>query len=113
LPRGDRAFVEDAKISRYLLDMSHAIGKAKAVWFRDVLGLVAGRDEQRLRDLLLHVAISGRVAGSRRNPMGTGDLVEVVGLVVAADGRKIPLSTTWEITDDDDTAPRLVTAYPG
>src|SRR3954466_5229515 len=107
LPDADGAFIEDAKLAMYLLDVTHPNGGPKARFF-----LAHGyqvNDHATLRaDLLTH----GRthpVAMIRRTPHGMRYTVD--GTLVTPNGLTRQIRTVWQVDTGTDV-PRLVTAYP-
>ncbi len=100
------AFVEDAKLRDYLLDVNHKDGGPKAVVFVGH-GFHPERPEE-LRQALLLVGLSGDCAAVS---VPTGIKYVVEGACLTPDGRVLNLRTVWHATAPGDP-PRLVTAYP-
>lgn len=104
LPRD--AFVEDAKLRDYLLDLDHKDGGPKAVVFIGH-GFHPDRPGE-LRQALLQVGLSGECAPIS---VATGIKYVVEGACLTPDGRVLNLLTVWHPSELGDP-PRLVTAYP-
>lgn len=106
LPGGAHAHVDDRKLRDYLLSLDHPIGQLKARFFRAV-GLGVADD---LASALRAVANTGIVAGQVLSEHGTKYIVD--GRVRTPTGVDVDLRTIW-IVATGESAPRLVTAYPG
>lgn len=107
LPNADRAIVPEAKIRRYLLDLTSEHGQSKARFF-----LAFGFTMEAWGDLaeaLRAHAVRQEVAGERQTPFGTHYNVE--GPVQTPDGRDPHIRSVWKI-ERGTTVPVLVTAYP-
>ena len=94
------------KLSRYLLDVGHAVGGSKARFLR-----AHGFNESNADALAagLRAIALGATASARASPFGTkyavsGDLPTPRGTVVRTE-------TVW-IVETGEARPRLVTAYP-
>ena len=107
LPDCEKARIEDAKLYRYLLNMEHPDGKAKARFY-ELIGYTTGNGEQ-LRADLLTLACSGSVVNELPNRVGRKYIV--VGNLSAPNGRTYQLLTVWAV-EPPDNEPRLITAYP-
>jgi hypothetical protein len=107
LPNLDRAVVPSAKVTDYLLSISHRDGRHKAAFFLGY-GFHLG-DWQGLADALLEHARSHDVVKEESSPFGMRYVVE--GKITSPDGRQPMLRSVWFI-DADGEAPRFVTAYP-
>ena len=107
LPNAERALVPAGKIQRYLLDVTHPRGAAKARFFIRH-GFEAARPHL-LRRALLHLARKGRVAETVDGAYGTKYVVD--GGIEAPSGEDIRIRTVWILLRTDDR-PHLVTAYP-
>jgi hypothetical protein len=107
VPNGHRATIDPAKIRDYLLSPVHPIGRFKSAFF---VSLGYSRDDWRRleADLLVHVQ-DYEVAETQPNPYGVKYVVSgtLFGPLSAAG-----VITVW-IVRDGESAPRLVTAYPG
>ena len=108
LPRAERAFVEPAKITAYLLDPDHPVGGSKAAYFTRF----GFRPEAwtMMEVALLEHAAEGDVVDEQDVPYGR--LFAVEGRLVTPDRRNPVVRTVWMLALDDDR-PRFVTAYPG
>jgi len=107
LPNHEQAYIPEPKLTRYLLSETHAIGKAKAKYFRS-LGYTEANADQ-LADGLLMIAKSKEVNQAVSTAYGTkcimdGDLFTPIGTIVR-------VRTIW-VVESGDKCPRFVTAYP-
>jgi len=106
IPHAEQAVVAAEKVRDYLLNLEHADGGSKAVWFHS-LGYT--RDEwQLLADDLL--AIARRCAEFATETTPFGIKYKAAGSVGRPNHRPGNVLTVWIVEDDD--PPRLVTAYP-
>ena len=107
LPNGEQAVVSPEKVQAYLLNRLHAQNKGKAQFFEQV-GYNPSQPEQLAQDLKL-IAITGRVTATV--PTEEGVKYVVIGRAIAPNRREYSLTTVWML-ETDQTAPRLITAYP-
>lgn len=106
LPHRERAYVPTPKLTRYLLSLSHPVGKSKARFFHaHGFGV---EDADLLEKQLLHIAREGEVQETEKTPHGTKHAVE--GSMKTPRGTTIHVRTVWMM--DADGRPRFVTAYP-
>jgi hypothetical protein len=109
LPNCEQAYVEDAKLYSYLLNLSHPDGKGKAQFYHHV-GYSTDPDQaEQLRTDLCQLACTGEV--TREMPNRAGSKYVVVGAITAPNERVYSLLTVWAV-DAPDYTPRLITAYP-
>jgi hypothetical protein len=107
LPYGKNASVEERNLRAYLLSDTHAVGKVKAKYFRE---LGYGEDNvDLLREGLLRIALVDEVSESIATPFGMKYVVN--GELVAPAGIVANIRTVW-ILEEGETSPRCVTAYP-
>lgn len=107
LPNSDQAIVSEAKITRYLLDLTSKQGKPKAQFF-----IVFGFTMEAWQDLataLKRHALTHDVASTRETPYGTHYVI--AGTLLTPDGRNPIIKTVWKILNDEQI-PSFVTAYP-
>ena len=107
LPNRLQAYIPSEKLSAYLLSETHAVGKAKAMFFRAL-----GFDETNMHLLehgLLTLAHSTSVHDVVPSPHGVKDVIE--GGVDTPSGTAPRIRTVW-ILEPGETSPRFVTAYP-
>ena len=107
LPNHEQAQIPPEKLSDYLLSLAHPVGHSKAVFFR-ALGYDETNIEQFAKDLL-GIAQSEEVRDTIQT--GYGVKYVIAGKLTAPSGQTAAVLTVW-IVDDEQTAPRFVTAYP-
>ena len=107
LPRANEAFIDPAKITRYLLALGHPKGRSNAAFFMSIGFQLA--DWEALRDALLRHGLSNRVAFVQRTRFGM--LYSVEGEMPSPDGRMPTVRSVWVILSEP-APPRFVTAYP-
>ena len=107
LPNHEQAYIPEPKLTKYLLSETHAVGKAKAKYFRS-LGYTEANADQ-LADGLLMIAKSKEVSQAVTTPYGTKYIME--GDLFTPIGTTVRIRTVW-VVESDDKRPRFVTAYP-
>ncbi len=107
MPDAARAFVEEKKVTGYLLNDTHPQGRSKARFFR-TFGFAPERWEE-LADALVAQARQGALVSTLTLPDSTQYAVE--GTLTTPDGRAPRVRTVWE-TRPETLPPRLITAYP-
>ena len=107
LPNHEQAYIPEPKLTKYLLSETHAVGKAKARYFRS-LGYTEANADQ-LADGLLMIAKSKEVSQAVTTPYGTKYIME--GDLFTPIGTTVWICTVWVI-ESGDKRPRFVTAYP-
>ena len=107
LPGHDRAVVPRAKITGYLLSLTHRDGRSKADFFTRFGFSIASWEE--LAAALRHHAADHTVAKVEDAPFGTRYVVE--GILPTPDGRTPTIRSVWFI-ETGEHMPRFVTAYP-
>ena len=107
LPNCEKAYVPEQKLKAYLLSETHAIGRAKAKYFRR-FGYTEGNAKE-LADALLAIVKSEEVREEVATDYGTKYVVD--GDIPTPAGTTARLRTVWVIEPRDDR-PRFVTAYP-
>jgi hypothetical protein len=108
LPRLEKAYVPEAKVVQYLLNLEHmGGGKEKAVFFLS-FGFTMD-DWQLLAKSLLDHAETHEVVNVNEKSESTTYALE--GELVTPDGRNPRVRTVWALDTDSDV-PRFVTAYP-
>lgn len=93
-------------ITNYLLSFSHPLGSLKARWF-NALGYKLEKPNE-LAESLLSLA-SADVVASEKTDYGTKYII--VGDITGPGGRTASVHSIW-ILPNEDSVPRLVTAYP-
>lgn len=106
LPNTDRAEVDRAKITDYLLNLLHPDGRSKAVFFMRFGFRV--EDWETLAAALKEVGMSNPVSSMIESPYGTRYTVD--GSLRSPDGRSPRVRTVWIV--ESENLPRLITAYP-
>lgn len=106
LPNRERAYIPQPKLTRYLLSLSHPVGKSKALFFH-AHGFDAENPDL-LEEGLLQIAREGEIRETERTPHGTKHVVD--GSMKTPRGTMVRVRTVWIM--DDDGNPRFVTAYP-
>lgn len=107
LPNGDQAIVPEAKITRYLLDLTSKQGRPKAQFF-----IAFGFTMEAWQDLaaaLKRHAQTHDITSTRETPYGTHYVI--TGALLTPDGRNPSIKTVWKILGDEQI-PSFVTAYP-
>jgi len=108
LPHLENAYVPEAKIIKYLLNLEHKQGgKDKAVFFMR-FGFTIESCEVLAQALLAH-AVAYDVASTMPLPDRVHYVVE--GEIISPDNRNPQIRSVWVI-ETDGTAPRFVSAYP-
>lgn len=108
LPSSDRALIEPAKVRDYLLDLTHPVGRFKAVFFES-LGFTA-RNWEELSSELMRLASTHEAIPTATTRYGRK--YEVRGRIEGPGGRSELLVSVWIVLDGQDY-PRFVTAFPG
>ena len=107
LPNSQNALVQTAKLEQYLLSELHPVGRAKALFFKNL-----GYDDREPGTLARHlIAIAQHedVLEVQSSPFGTKYVIE--GMIQTPGGTTVTMRTVW-IIESDNPQPRLVTAYP-
>ena len=107
IPNCEKAHIPEAKVTEYLLSETHAIGKAKAKYFRP-LGYTETNIDQ-LAKALLMIVHAEEVTEEIYTAYGIKYVVE--GRLATLKGITVPMRTVWVVESGDDR-PRFVTAYP-
>ena len=106
LPFSDRAYVEEKKVTEYLLNLRHKVGGSKARFFV-ARGFVRTEWGELQRALLVHAQTN---APTRRVQNDYGMRYTIECNCPTPDGRDPCIRTVWEIGADE--RPRLLTAIP-
>ena len=97
LPNADQTIVPEAKITRYLLDLTSPKGKSKAVFFR-AFGFTI-EQWQVMADALKQHAATYEVASTEADEHGTRYVIE--GVLNTPDGRNPQVRAVWIIREDE------------
>ena len=107
LPKSGNAYVEEKKITQYLLNAQHEEGKSKAKFFVN-RGFNVDYWNQ-FHDALVSQGISNDVVKTTETPYGT---LYVVECNCPTPDRSNPcIRTVWELRQESEQ-PRLITAHP-
>jgi len=108
LPGLDRAVVDAAEISDYLLSGSHPVGRFKEAFFA-ALGYLAADWERLSTDLCSH-GMDNEAVATEANEYG--QTYEVRASIEGPAGRAAAVVAVWIVLRGEDF-PRFVTAFPG
>ena len=107
LPHRDKAYIPRAKLTDYLLSLTHAVGRSKARFFRSM-----GYDRENvdlLEEQLLTMARVADVTTVTSSPYGIKYVID--GTLLTPAGGMVRGQTIWILETGNDR-PRFVTAYP-
>ncbi|MBI4036064.1 hypothetical protein HY383_03865 [Candidatus Daviesbacteria bacterium] len=107
LPNGNNALVSKEKLTGYLLSETHAVGKAKAKFFRKL-----GFNESNVNKFeksLLNIAKRNEIKNVKEFTYGINYVLE--GKIKTPSRKIITLVTVW-FTKTKGGRPSFVTAYP-
>lgn len=107
LPNHEHAAVPESKIVRYLLDLTHPVGRSKARFFLS-FGFNPENWQEMAAALKAHAATHD-VASVEESEGGTRYVVE--GDMNTPDNRSPGVRAVWYI-EKDEAIPRFITAYP-
>ena len=107
LPNSDGLFVEREKIVGYLLNQTHCYGTSKARFFGE-FGFRIEEWETLARAFKEH-GQQHEIARVKQTVFGPR--FEIDGELLTPDGRRPRVRTVWQL-DENEVAPRLITAYP-
>ena len=107
IPNLDNAQIPEAKVSDYLLSLTHPDGGGKARFFTQ-FGFSPAAWEVLAQALLRH-ATDHEIAKTEDSPYGLRYVVE--GVLHTPDGRTPGVRSVWFVESGEDV-PRFVTAYP-
>ena len=103
----DRAVIDEAKITHYLLSREHPRGRTKAIFF-ERFGFSVDQWVL-LREAFIDHARQHEVSNVTSTPFG--EACEIVGPLSSPDGRNPNVLVVWMFRNGEGY-PRLVTAYP-
>ena len=106
-PDAEHATIPSDKLIHYLLDLSHPVGGAKAAWFAS-LGYTSDNPTALEEDLL---RIARTCDDFVSKPSSYGVKYEASGIIGRAGYRPARVVTVWIV--EENSMPRLITAYPG
>jgi hypothetical protein len=105
LPNNDKSTIPPEKITDYLLNELHPIGKDKAAFFASF----CFKNEDSLRAALLNHAAEREIHEIEESPYGTKYKLRCE--IKTPDLRNPCIVSVW-IVNNGNTIPRLITAYP-
>ena len=105
-PDADLSIVTEEKVCEYLLNPAHPVGGPKAIWFLS-LGYTIEKWHLLAVDLC-HVAVSCNDFVVKSSPYGVK--FETAGRIAVPPHRAGRVVVVWIV--EENTRPRLVTAYP-
>lgn len=106
LPNAARGLVDSAKLSGYVLNPDHPVGRNKARVFRATLG-VTQDDVDLLTTALMTAAAEGEAVLERSDAYGAHYSLE---FVIDVRGRMATIRSLWIVRKDEDF-PRFVSAF--
>lgn len=106
VPNAVRAVLPAEKLSRYLLDVSHAVGGPKARFLR-----AHGFSESNAALLATGLRAIAAEGDGTEHPSPFGTKYVVTGDLPTPRGILVRMTTVWIVEPGDDR-PRFVTAYP-
>ncbi len=106
-PDAEHAIVTEEKVCDYLLKPSHPVGGPKAAWFASIGYAIDSWQD--LADDLLRLARTTDDFVAKPSPFGIK--YEVSGEIGPPGHRPADVLTVWIV--EENSIPRLVTAYPG
>jgi hypothetical protein len=108
LPYHENAYVPEAKIVKYLLNLEHkGGGKEKAAFFMR-FGFTIEKWEVLAESLLLHARTHDVVSVTQKEDTTN---YAIDGILMTPDNRRPIVRTVWTL-EQGSQAPRFVTAYP-
>jgi len=107
LPNRKIAIVESKKLNDYLLSKSHPVGRSKAKLFH-AFGFSFDNSDL-LKSELLSIAVNQEIAEIVEGQFGKKYIID--GKIHCPFGKQLQVRTIW-IMEEENSAPRFVTAYP-
>jgi|SRR3989344_9171935 len=107
LPSSEQAVVPEKKLTGYILSETHAVGRFKAKFFRQ-LGFNETNVDS-LRKEIINLAQTQEVKGVETSIYGTKYIVE--GTIMTPIGKSVKIRTVWIVEKGKDQ-PIFVTVYP-
>ena len=107
LPNVGNAILDDAKITRYLLNDLHPQNQGKAGFFMSFGFMLSNWQE--LKSCFLDHPHNNPVVG--QTTFQYGEMYEVVCSLISPDGRNPCVRSFWAI-EPPSAAPKFITAYP-
>lgn len=107
LPKNKNAVISSEKLTNYVLSETHATGKFKAKFFRNL-----GFDKTNIsffEKALYKLTQSQEVTNVETSPYGTKYIID--GEIQTPKGRAVSVRTVW-IIEKYQKGPRFVTIYP-
>jgi hypothetical protein len=107
LPENLNIIIPERKLTDYLLSETHAVGKAKAKYFR-ALGY-GDENVGLLKESLVRIASANEVSEAISTTFGAKYVID--GIIVSPNGVTARIRTVW-ILETGETHLSFVTAYP-
>ncbi len=107
VPNYEQAYIEQEKLTHYLLNFDHPEGASKAAFY-EALGFNLLNANELERELL-RIVKENDIDSVSENQHGTKYIV--IGLLLGKQERSRLLKTVWLI-ENSKKFPRLITAYP-
>lgn len=107
IPNYEKAFIDPAKIKKYILSSLHPIGRFKAALFQR-MGYTEENWEQLIYDIRqYHLPLEAKPVEKTKY----GQKYEINGLIRGPNGKIVMLRSIWIILKGEDI-PRFITIYP-
>lgn len=106
LPNGGRALIDPGKLTGYILNPAHPVGRNKARVFKAALGIGAGEADW-LAAALLDAASTCEAVVERVDGFGTHYSID---FVLSLKGRVAPVRSFW-VMRSGESDPRFVSAF--
>lgn len=107
LPNAQNAFIDDRKLTEYVLDLESPKGRHKARMFRTALGITAEHASE-LKSLLLYAVLNAECVEGEKDQYGQRYTVDCT---IALESHWAVVRTGWIILKGEDF-PRLTTCFP-
>ncbi len=107
LPYRKKAYIQEEKLTEYILSETHTVGRLKAKFFRS-----AGFNESNvpsLKEELLTITRTQEIKEVKTSEYGKKYIID--GKIKAPKGRLLKVTTVW-IIETGKKSPRFVTTYP-
>jgi Domain of unknown function (DUF6883) len=109
LPYQKNSIIKREKLTRYLLNLTHPVGGAKAKFFRGI-GF-NGRNIEKFEQELYRIGKNGDVKSQKSSEDSSGTNYMIIGALNAPDGNIYSIEVVWYIKTGTKN-PSFITAYP-